>query len=450
MPVRRDVHRGDQPVPSPSDHQWNTQSTVVPDLPKIKVTGSESSAFRPAAELTGSQEVDNFVAMSSSQLLDDIVQIQDEAISKRVLLQNHCQDFHEQFLHFVAALESFYDLDQSIDVQLAAGPSQQSNRQSLQEILDRIKRSNAILNDREEMIQQTANKSCIIDDKLLRREKSLLHRINKARERHSLNSPHPNMRREDDSSYASSSTSEDSKQSEATIVREYYDKLAQANSLRDGVINFEAAAAGERRRRERLRIMQQAVEPSETEFLQSYLAKRKDKYLAFQEALQEAHRLRDECMGNGHNVEEPGIPPLSEENLTTESLNEVDSLLVSDANNASRVAQWVQDQGVPISHKEPPSKSPVTHVSRTNTRQRQYAQSNSFGDTKSNTILLSNNSRCRSASQPLMKHIIEFRRRSVHEIVPHSSTDLALSTGISTPNSAPALHSQASCFRWDA
>jgi hypothetical protein len=437
----------------------------VLELPQIEITGPQSPAFKPTTEHAGSPELDDFRAIDSPKLLEDVVQIQDEAISKRVLLQNRCQDFQEQFVHLRAAMDAFYNLYQSIDGKLATGPSQVSIRQTLRDAFDRMKESRAILNKREEMMQQTANESCIIDDKLLRREKSLLHRINKARERYSLNRPLPNKQMEDVSSLASSSSSEDSKQSEATVVREYYDRLAQANSLRDGVINFEAATAGERRRREKLRLLQQSVEPSETEFLQRYFAKREEKHLAFEEALQEAYRLRDECMGKGHTVEEPGIPPLGEqtafdeslllpqtivqkamsENLATKSWNDVDSLLISDADSTKRVAQWLQDQGVPELDDEQLPKSSTTRRSGMVGRRTPHVQSHSFSGTKREDLLPDNSNRHRSTSQPLLQNV-EFRRRSLHDMIFYANTDLAISAGHSTPNSAPAFPSQPSCF----
>jgi len=226
---------------------------------------------------------------------------------------------------------------------------------SLQELYKRLVESTDHLESRENSLRKDESKLNILEDRLLQTENTYYGPTAPPPISHSISFVEEPMA--DSCPHSPNSPSED----EPELVRRYYERLRDANSFRDDLINFSADYQRAVNKRTARRMRGETVKPSELDFVKKYSRKRKTRLRRFESARKDVLRLREECGENGFTVEDPDIPPFDEE-LCPDPLTRIpepfirhassldraagdrkrsDELLVKDVDTEGRVATWV-------------------------------------------------------------------------------------------------------------
>ena len=251
----------------------------------------------------------------SPALIDTVVTLRSEVIEKLVEFRNESRHLCDQIVHFKAAVDR---LGVGLETALASLSSRGSHSQvkSLLVLRDDAIRASAVLYERGEQVQKMSKDLSTSEDRLRRKESSLYRKLSQARAKQSLNG----ASLPDDTDEESPSDAANSEAAPLPLVQDYYDKVSYADGLREDFLNFRANHYQERRRRSRLRKLHEPVTPSESEFLRDYFSERSARFQEFSAALAAARQLRDDCLQEGNEVDDVGIPPLEDEDIIDDNL----------------------------------------------------------------------------------------------------------------------------------
>lgn len=403
----------ERPLSPPNSQQQASSAGALP-VPVIEVTQPGSPGLGAVNATTVEDDAGVF-RLSPPALLDKVLGLRSDVVAKLVEFRNESRDLCDQHVHFQSAMNRFHDGVKTAFAELNSQGRHEELRR-LQGLWDEVNQTSSSLNERAEQIQHTSKDLNNSEERLRRNEATLYRTISQAQSHQPLDE----AGKQEIIGFESSLSSSDHPDSEATqpsVVREYYDKVAHADSLREDFLRFRTNNFYQRRRRDGLRSRQQPVHPSESVFLEKYFRERDARIEEFGAALAAAHHLRDECRRNGHEVNDVEIPPLGEEETfdasllipqaivqrsisgiqtsgkrSSKSQNDVDTLLV-DVDPKRRVAQWLAD--VPQAERVEYSGTPTELRAA-------YLQDHSVDDPRptSNNLCLPKTKRERSVSQP--------------------------------------------------
>lgn len=357
MAGRSEIPSFERPLSPPNSQQQGSSVDAAP-LPIIAVTEPQSPGLGPATGTGISDDVGVF-HMTPPDLLETVITLRSDVVAKLVQFRNDSRDLCDQHVHFQHAM---HELNEGLKIVFEQLSSQNLHQelQLLQSLWAEVSQASTTLNERGEQIQHASKDLSNREERLRRKESSLYQIIAQAQKQPQSHDP-----QRDEADVKSSSSSSSHPGSEATqplMVQEYYDKVAQTDSLREEFLNFRENNYRERRRRDRLRSRHLRISPPESEFLANYFRERDSRVEEFSIALAAAHRLRDECRQRGYQVNDVEVPPLGEDETfdagllipqaiversasgkqTSKSQNDVEDLLVADIDPKRRVAQWLE------------------------------------------------------------------------------------------------------------
>ena len=304
-------------------------------LPFITITGHKS----PGHFIFNAQP-DSGNGKSEATVLRELVEARNTAIDLRIFTGRNRQTYIDQRRFTMEYFAEFVKAAGSLLSQISVDPSILKDWNSLQKLHERLVESTNHLESREISLRKDESKLNRLDDKLLQIENTY---YGQAAPISLVDDPVP---------HSPKSFSED----EPELVRQYYERLRDANSFRDDLVNFSAEYQRAMNKRTTRRMRGETVKLSEFEFVKKYSQKRKTRLQKFESARKDVLRLRQECIENGLSVDDPDIPPFDEElcpdPLTgipetfiryVSSFGHSDDLLVKDPNTVGRVATWVND-----------------------------------------------------------------------------------------------------------
>ena len=285
----------------------------------------------------------------------ELVGARNTAVDLRIITGRNRQTYMEQRRFTMEYLAEFVKAAGSLVSRIPVDASILKDYNSLQELYKRLVESTDHLESRENSLRKDESKLNILEDRLLQTENTYYGPTAPPPISHSISFVEEPMA--DSCPHSPNSPSED----EPELVRRYYERLRDANSFRDDLINFSADYQRAVNKRTARRMRGETVKPSELDFVKKYSRKRKTRLRRFESARKDVLRLREECGENGFTVEDPDIPPFDEE-LCPDPLTRIpepfirhassldraagdrkrsDELLVKDVDTEGRVATWV-------------------------------------------------------------------------------------------------------------
>jgi len=344
------------PITGPGTYYYPDTSWPMPDItvtehksPALSVSNAPSDSGSATAAVDGKNEV----------VPTELLGARNAAIDLRIFTGRNRQNYMEQRRFTMEDLSEFVKEIGSLLSRIPVDLSILKDYNSLQELHKRLVKSADHLKSRENKLRKDESKLNILEDGLLKMEityygptagsytvSPISHSISFGEEHMADPAPH-----------SPKALSED----EPELVRQYYERLRDANSFRDNVVDFSADYQRAVNKRIARRMRGETVKPSEFDFVKKYSRKRKARLRRFELARKDVLRLRQECIESDFTVDEPDIPPFDEE-LCPDPLTQIpepiikyassldraagdpkrsDELLVKDLDTSGRVATWV-------------------------------------------------------------------------------------------------------------
>jgi len=386
--------RPELPISGRGDYFHSTLNSRIPDITVSEPTFNV---------LSDSGSVPTLVDGRREAIPRELVELRDAAIDLRISTGRDRQNYMEQRRFTMEYLAESLDATRSLLSQIPVDSSIVEDLNSLQRLHKRLVESTDRLKSRENSLCQDELKLNILEDRLLQEENTY---YGTTIEQHSVPPifhsvsfgrgfmPEP-------APPSPTSSNEDKPE----LVRRYYERLNNANLLRDDLINFPADYQRAVDKRTARRMRGEIVKPSEWDFVKKYARKRKTKLRKFESARKDVLRLRQECIESGFEMDDLEIPPFDEEycpdpltripesfiqhasSLDAGDQKRSDELLVKDQDATGRVATWVEQVcehslHVPVSTSVEvlPSKSttnirPMPHRSLPDSKSHEYDSS---------------------------------------------------------------------------
>jgi hypothetical protein len=344
------------PIAGTGDFYYPNISWQIPDITVTEDKPPSHSIFnaRPDSGSTSAT-----VGGKTEAALRELLEARDAVIDQRISTGRNRQNYIERRRIAMDYLVEFVKAADSLLSRIRVDQPILKDYNALQDLHKRLVESTDHLEFRENNLRKDESKTNTLEDSLLQKENTYYgptaRSYNMSPISHFIDFDEEHVA--DPASHSPKSRSED----EPELVRRYYERLREADSFRDDLVNFSADYERAANKRNTRRMRGETVKPSEFDFVKKYSRKRKARFRRFESARKDVLRLRQECIENGFKVDDLDIPPFDEE-LCPDPLTRIpepvikyasslgravgdlrrsDNLLVKDLDTDGRVATWV-------------------------------------------------------------------------------------------------------------
>jgi hypothetical protein len=286
-----------------------------------------------------------FIGGDTVLLLQEIVELRERDVAKRIYINNGLRDLKYKTLHARKAQEDFMKACSILVDTVTGGTIVFREAERLQDAWNRLTGLTRDAKTRERQLEDAQSDLLGLENKLFMKEGEFYGRL-----RGLTREPLVSTTDAPTDDFTTLSSSSASSTSTVSVAHEYYNKVGDINLLKEHLFNFDSEHRRMKWIRDALRKEGQRLDPSSKVFEEQYFNQRKEMIRVYIKAKNEMEELMQSCARMGVEVAPPDLPAVLDNSQRVFTENEVEkgfhkhvSNLDGHTHSQHRIELWVSE-----------------------------------------------------------------------------------------------------------